>query len=439
MISIKRILTRQFLALSVLLLLLAGLLYGWLMNSTIRAVQKDTLVEESDLIYEMLSLSQDKELAKTLLYHRRVPRHAFMVAHKREIWQSGYSEQLSLPAQQWFTQTENTFEYEVASSKQTFLVSIKRYPASAGFPPIKVAVAKDITASNTTLRNSHIKLGLILSAVLAVMIYLQHTLMRMSFLHFDVTRREVQALHKGESIQLSSPTFTETAPLINAINDLATSMLSRSQRTRNAIGNLSHAMKTPLAVLHQISASKNPALPEEIRSGIARQADQLNRLIEQEMRRAVIAGERHLTSCFSIQTALEEIAATLKMIHRSKTITTQLDIQQEVTFPGEQADFMELAGNLMDNAAKWCEGIIRVSVSATGPQLQIVIEDDGKGCNEEELANISKRGVRLDESIAGAGLGLGIVKDIVNHHNGSMNLMKSELGGLRIDISLPLR
>jgi signal transduction histidine kinase len=177
-----------------------------------------------------------------------------------------------------------------------------------------------------------------------------------------------------------------------------------------------------------------PALAEnpELSQDITRYAESIRQLIESELRRARLAGSGHVTQTLNPFQALSGLVKMVRTIHAEKPLDFTVQASNEpVAF--DRQDFMELMGNLLDNAAKWAEEQIAVHVQQKDGDLYVTVEDDGIGCTEEQMQGLTQRGVRLDETREGHGLGLSIVRDLVDQYHGALTLSRSvDLGGLRV-------
>ncbi|MGH1462102.1 MAG: ATP-binding protein, partial [Neptuniibacter sp.] len=145
----------------------------------------------------------------------------------------------------------------------------------------------------------------------------------------------------------------------------------------------------------------------------------------------------HQSENFSIITAVENLAATLKLIYPDKLLTFDINVNPQSHFPGEQSDFNELMGNLMDNAAKWSDGMISVDINGGLDQFEVIVNDNGPGCSKSKIERLTKRGIRLDEQAKGHGLGLNIVLTIVEQYQGDILFTNREPKGLSVRIQLP--
>jgi signal transduction histidine kinase len=172
---------------------------------------------------------------------------------------------------------------------------------------------------------------------------------------------------------------------------------------------------------------------------VGRQAQIMRSQVDHHLRRARAAaraqgpGERT-----PVAPVIDELARTLERIFQDRQLRVDWDADEELAFHGERQDLLEIAGNVMENAAKWCRRRVNVTAAESGPaQLLLVVEDDGPGLPPEDRAEVLQRGARLDESAPGSGLGLSIVDELAKAYGGSVALKDSALGGLKVEILLP--
>lgn len=210
-------------------------------------------------------------------------------------------------------------------------------------------------------------------------------------------------------------------------------------RARTHVGNLAHALKTPLSVLTNEAVS--PGDSAQLAETVRRQTGLMRRQVDHYLVRARAAASGSVLGArASVAGVSEDLVRTLKRIHRDRDYDVTITCPEGLDFRGEKQDLEELLGNLLDNAFKWAEG--RISLSAAPVQddpgrLTITVEDDGPGLTEEERARVLKRGARLDESVPGSGLGLSIVDDISGLYDGAFKLDASPLGGVKAVLTLP--
>ena len=245
---------------------------------------------------------------------------------------------------------------------------------------------------------------------------------------------EIAEVRQGKAQRLARAYPEELAPLAGELNALLDHNQDVVERQRTHVGNLAHALKTPISVmLAEAEASKGP-LAEVVR----RQAEAMRGHVEHHLRRARAAarsqgsGERT-----PVEAVLDEIARTLARVHR--TIDIDWDAPAALAFAGERQDLMEMAGNLMENACKWSRGQVSARAEAVpgSALLRLIVEDDGPGLPADQRASVLRRGERLDETAPGSGLGLSIVDELARAYGGKVELGDSELGGLRAVLELP--
>jgi signal transduction histidine kinase len=253
---------------------------------------------------------------------------------------------------------------------------------------------------------------------------------------FDI-RREIARVRRGKAQRLTGDYPEELSPLSEELNALLDHNQEVVERQRTHVGNLAHALKTPISVV-LAEAERHPG---ELAEVVERQAHAMRDHVDHHLRRARAAaraqgqGERT-----EIAPVLEELALTLERIHQEKGVEIDWDAPDGLAFLGERQDLLEIAGNILENASKWCRRRVRARAFGDGQhpnRLQIVVEDDGPGLPPERWAEVMQRGARLDESAPGSGLGLSIVDDLARAYGGSVQLGASTLKGLRVDIVLP--
>ncbi|WP_293905771.1 ATP-binding protein [Phenylobacterium sp.] len=248
-------------------------------------------------------------------------------------------------------------------------------------------------------------------------------------------RLEVAEVRRGKAERLQAEYPSELRPLTDELNALVEHNQETVERQRTHVGNLAHALKTPISVMITESSQRPGPLAEVV----TRQAEVMRQQVDHHLRRARAAarsqgqGERT-----SVAEVLDELARTLERIFRDKGVAIDWDAADDLWFQGERQDFMEIAGNAMENAGKWCSGKVRVRAVALGAErLRLTVEDDGPGLPPDRRAEVVRRGARLDENAPGSGLGLSIVDELARAYRGSLVLGDSALGGLSVAVELP--
>lgn len=242
-------------------------------------------------------------------------------------------------------------------------------------------------------------------------------------------------IRAGRAARLESEQFpAEVKPLADEMNALLDHNAVVLERARTHVGNLAHALKTPLAVVQNDAAAADGPIGDSLR----RQAEIMGHCINHHLRRARMAGAGGILGMRTDVTAVSEsLMRTLVRLNASRALATDLRSSGKAWFRGERQDLEEMLGNLMENAFKWARGRIEVSIDAHDGRLFITVEDDGPGVPAEKRDAVLGRGRRLDESVPGSGLGLAIVRDLAEMYGGSIELDQSPFGGLSVALDLP--
>ena len=245
----------------------------------------------------------------------------------------------------------------------------------------------------------------------------------------------VADVRRGKAERLGTDYPSELRPLTDELNALVTHNQETVERQRTHVGNLAHALKTPISVMMAEAGQRPGALAEVV----TRQADVMRQQVDHHLRRARAAarsqsqGER---TC--VPEVLDELARTLERIFREKDVTIDWDAADDLWFQGERQDFMEIAGNAMENAGKWCKAKVRVRAVAVGlERLRLTVEDDGPGLTPAQREEVVRRGARLDENAPGSGLGLSIIDELARAYRGDLTLGATPMGGLSVTVELP--
>ncbi|MGC5702081.1 GHKL domain-containing protein [Pseudomonas sp. NFXW11] len=303
---------------------------------------------------------------------------------------------------------------------------------------IAISVAQDYSPVRESFqRLRQIGLGLGLAGLLLILL-LQRLTVRRALRPLEAAREQIAQLQQGQRSQLDTQVPQELEPLVAQINHLLTHTEDSLKRSRNALGNLGHALKTPLAVLLSLaSGPRLKALPE-VRRILEEQLEQVQQRLNRELNRARLAGDALPGALFDCDAELPGLLATLNMIH-GEHLHLSARAVPGLRLPWDREDLLELLGNLLDNACKWADAEVRLSVEERAQGFVLAVDDDGPGIPPERRDQVFSRGTRLDEQTHGHGLGLGIVRDIVEAWGGRLSLLDSDLGGLRVQIELPGR
>jgi signal transduction histidine kinase len=249
-------------------------------------------------------------------------------------------------------------------------------------------------------------------------------------------RHDLSAIRSGEAEKLEGGLPDEITPLQQELNALIQSNREIVERARTHVGNLAHALKTPLSVITNEARGKRGPLAAKV----IEQAEIMRIQITHHLDRARVAARAGaIGDTTNVETVLKALKRTLDRIHDERGIELSLSCSNGLKFLGEKQDFEEMVGNLLDNACKWARSRVRLSAERAegAPSFTVLVDDDGPGLNRAERAKAVKRGQRLDESKPGSGLGLSIVADLAHLYKGRFDLEPSPDGGLRARLELP--
>ena len=227
----------------------------------------------------------------------------------------------------------------------------------------------------------------------------------------------------------------EVAPLVQELNALLDHNERAAEAARMHAGNLAHALKTPISVLMNEAAVDSP----DLSAAVLRELSTMRRHIDHHLARARAMGRRTATTARAeVWPALERLTHAIERIYSERKVVIDLAGDRSAVFRGERQDLEEMAGNLIDNAAKYGGGRVFVTVVAHRDRFDILVEDDGAGIPDKLRETMFERGTRLDTGKPGTGLGLAIVRDVAEIYGGSVSLSESEdLGGLLVQLTLP--
>jgi signal transduction histidine kinase len=303
---------------------------------------------------------------------------------------------------------------------------------------ISISVAQDYTPVRDSFRRmQQVGLGLGVAGLVLILL-LQRITVRRALRPLEKAREQIAQLQRGQRSQLDEQVPRELEPLVTQINHLLAHTEDSLKRSRNALGNLGHALKTPLAVLQSLASNEKLDSNPELRTLLLEQLEQVRQRLNRELNRARLSGDALPGAHLDCDAELPGLLATLNMIH-GEHLHLAYVAPPGLHLPWDREDLLELLGNLLDNACKWADAEVRLTVAETGAGFSLAVEDDGPGIPEDRRDQVFSRGTRLDEQTDGHGLGLGIVRDIVDTWGGTMALHDSEWGGLKVLIDLPRR
>jgi signal transduction histidine kinase len=421
--------------LAVVLTLLQGSL--WLLDSGLRRYHESNLQDEAEtLLIALVRGEGGVQLDERRLhpaYQRTFSGRYFRIDFAEDVWRSRslWDSELPRPARKGLAP-----ELVDGIEGQRLLVyrgDFRRFGRN-----FSISVAQDYTPVLKSLASIRwLGLGLGAGGLLLVLL-LQWLTVRRALAPLERVRRQIAELQAGRLGELDRRVPAELEPLVDQINHLLRHTEDTLKRSRHALGNLGHALKTPLAVLVSLANREELRAQPELRATLREQLEQIEQRLARELGRARLAGEALPGAHFDCSAELPALCATLRQIHPHVDIDWQAP--DGLRLPWDREDLLEALGNLLDNACKWADSAVLVSAGEEDEGYWLCVEDDGPGIAPEQRETVIARGNRLDEQVAGHGLGLAIVRDIAQACGGSLSLEGSAaLGGLCARLRLPRR
>jgi signal transduction histidine kinase len=299
--------------------------------------------------------------------------------------------------------------------------------------PILLYTSIDRTAADQAVGNFTLRLAVALGVLALGIVIGVVVLIRYGLRPLHEIQDKLGDVRAGRRDTLDGEYPGELTPLVKEINTLIVQNRKVVERARTHVGNLAHALKTPLAVL------KNEAKgTDKLSDTVRRQTEAMTSNVNHYLKRAQAAAQAEVLGARTeVKDPIEGIARMLERLHRDKGLAIDVDADPKAVFRGERGDLDELVGNLLENAAKWCKSRVNVTVGRRDDGIEVIVDDDGPGLPAQHRAKALERGKRLDESEPGTGLGLSIVTELADIYGGRLHLEDSPLGGLRARLELP--
>ncbi|MFA5922824.1 MAG: ATP-binding protein [Methylococcaceae bacterium] len=301
---------------------------------------------------------------------------------------------------------------------------------------ITIAVAEDLSPTLARIASFQYRYTLVALVLLLLLIVVQVMILRRGFHRLARISQQIRALEQGERAQLDTDVPQEVAALVQEVNWLLKVLDQRLQRSRNALGDLAHALKTPLTVLQQLPREAALKPQPEICHILQTQTTNMQKMMERVLKRARLAGSGPTFTKFDIKQEIPALIKVLQSMYRDKNLTISFIAPETATLLIDREDMLELAGNLLDNACKWAKSRVNLYFDSN-KVIHLIVEDDGPGVSDADFATLTQRGTRLDEAVSGYGLGLSIAQSIAEQYGGQLILRRSnELGGFCVEAVL---
>ncbi len=364
------------------------------------------------------------------VYHQPFSGHYYRVTvgnstlHSRSLW----DQDLSVPD---VSPGETRHVRAPGPQGQPLLIVVQRYEKQG--KGVTIAAAEDLSSLEEDIGHFQTRYALVSLTILLLLIAIQALIVRSGFRPLENVRKDLQRLERGEIPALDTRVPPEISPLVRELNRMLDVMAQRLQRSRHALSNLAHALKTPLTSLVRMAEKRETLDHTQMLS----HTGTINGLIDRELKRARLAGAVTPGRQFDLVQEIAPLIELFNSLYRDKHINIEHVMPSAKVCYADREDMLELLGNLLDNACKWARHRILLTVEG-GEGLLVRFEDDGPGCSENDLEKLTQRGLRIDEEESGHGFGLAISKDIVQQYGGEIAFGRSEtLGGFLVEVHLP--
>lgn len=431
------------LASSLLIRLISAFIILWiLVNSSVSYLTYDyvytRLSHDTDTLLATIikknNLFDDNISSVGSVYQQPFSGHYFEVIQENQRFRSRslWDQNLIYPSN--FFGLENRFK-GIGPMQQPLLLLASKFIHEEKI--VTIIVAEDISSVKKAMSSFNKKFTLAVAVIMIIVIFLQIKSLRKGLRPLVKLQQDLISLGTGKISLLTTDVPVELSPLVKEINHLQKALAARISRHRNALSDLAHALKKPLTVLQQLSKDEKLEHLPDIKEILIRQTENTQQLTQRILKKARLAGTTQSGKPFNFEDDIIGIIDTLNMMYLDKKIHATVEVSKGINYLFDREDMLELLGNVLDNAYKWAKSTISIKISQN-TRIKIVIEDDGSGIPLDKINTITERGIRLDESVDGHGIGLGIVNDIIEHYKGYIIYDTSKkLGGLKVTIELP--
>jgi two-component system sensor histidine kinase PhoQ len=383
-------------------------------------------VDNSELLMPEYLLENQFNISQSGLYAliNSLPKKSFSA---KALWQS--QSLLTLPLQTLQAEFipspkigENIFSVITLEGRKHLLYSFSVSFSDNAQPfPITLHLIKDQKEFLLALSDFKQQLWSWLIFLMLVFIVIQVAWLLWTLKPLKVLAHELTTIEQGKKNTLDAHYPLELQQVTSQLNTLLLTEQNQRKRYRNALADLAHSLKNPLAVM-QSEASLSKQVHQQI--------SLINNIIEHQLKRAQSAGESSWHLGVEVKPLLDKLIASLMKVYQDKQLRFNVNVDNKALFKGDEADLMEMLGNLADNASKAAKSTVAVTVKVNNKQLTITVEDDGVGIESSQQQAILARGTRADTYHAGHGIGLAIVRDLVSSYQGQLSLSTStSLGG----------
>lgn len=353
------------------------------------------------------------------------------------VWQSESALGRTLPPKPDLAPGEKRFQLQRLGDGQEILVQSTALTWTVGRQsvPLIFTVAEDTLAYQDQLASYRQSLWGWLGAMSLLLLVAQILVLGWLLRPVRQVASDMRAIENGDKEELSGVYPKELQGLTESLNALIRHERARRIRYQEALADLAHSLKTPLAIMRMAAGSAESR--EELNATVEEEISRMDHIVQYQLQRAAPKPASRLLRPLPLHPVVEKICASLAKVHRDKAVRYTLALQPGLQLRMEEGDLFELMGNLLDNAFKWARQEVRVTAGRKGDWLILRVEDDGPGIAPEKQEWILERGIRMDQTVPGHGIGLNIVKNILQAYDGRLHLSTCLLGGACFEIRMP--
>jgi two-component system sensor histidine kinase PhoQ len=304
------------------------------------------------------------------------------------------------------------------------------------YRPFVFKVVESLESMNAQLARFRAQLFGWFAAVAMIMLFAIGVLMRHLLKPLRQIEHEIGEIEQGERTALSGRYPTELSGVARNMNLLIDSERARAERYRNTLDNLAHSLKTPLAAMRSLLAQGDAGNEAD---RFDEQIERMDEIVRYQLRKPASSKAQNLVfSLVPVASEVDRLVAGLAKVYREKSPDIAASVEEGLQFRGDKGDLLEITGNLLDNACKWCASRVEMTAGRnSNGDWSLVVGDDGPGIPDDAADALLERGTRLDESTPGHGIGLSVVREIAESYGGQLDIGRSELGGAEFRVTIP--